>query len=325
MNGKITAKKWILPVAILLILLVLLSGIWLGIQINKFITREVTTDIDLQAGSSAVSSATQPAGEDPAAAAPQATNPQGSGETSGSTSGTSGSAQNASSGGHTGTAVTYVPNPGFTVGEGTGSTKITLFRSAYTNEAGDQVAASSLGDKVVAPGTVNSHKVHIRNTGNCALDYTLKISDLFPNAPQDRTVPLEVRICDYRGTYIVGSADTWVPLQEMKNAEHSGVVGSGSYVYYTVEWRWPYETGSDENLYDTMLGNVNTSFVECGIELTASAEESADPYAVGGISIPNTGDTAKLTLWTGSFVISFFLIVLLLLLAPRRKREEDVK
>ena len=99
-------------------------------------------------------------------------------------------------------------------------------------------------------------------------------------------------------------------------------MGRNSYVYYTLQWRWAFETGKDD--YDTMLGNVHTEVVSCGIEVETYAQQHPNPDAIGGISNPFTGDTAKLGLWTAAAMVSAFAIILLVVFSHKREKEEGV-
>lgn len=213
----------------------------------------------------------------------------------------------------------FIAEPGMSI-----ETDLSIFCATYGNE-NEEITVRSLGeDKVVAPGTANSHIIRIANTGNCALDYELNVKDLFPNTATDRVVPIEIRMTDYSGKYVIGDEDTWKSLEEINVTCDTGTVGKNCYVYYTLEWRWPYEGDENVDLYDTMLGTLsNTEKIECGITLTTTAELNENPDAEGGFWAPKTGDTVNHILWVSLIGASLLLLFIILFYCTKREHKEE--
>lgn len=312
-------RNGLLIAVVLLFMLVFVSGIFLGMQISKYTKQESVTEITLQ------QNAPHEQGEQ--AAAQQQEAPSIPSEEKENVQPEIQPTQKEESKNDTATQeeqsqeTVFVPKPGFAVDGGAVGAEVVLFRAAYDGEGGMTVVQSASDEKVVAPGTTQSHKVRLRNTGNSALRYTLHIRDLFPDVAEDRVVPIELRVTDYNGAYVLGDANTWVPLADMDREIHSGIVGRDSYVYYTLQWRWAFEAERDD--YDTMLGNVTDEIVSCGVQVQTYAEAHTNPDAIGGISNPFTGDTAKLGLWTAMAILSAFGIFLLVVLYRREKQGEE--
>lgn len=280
---KKQSKRWIIPLLIILILLVFVSGIILGTRIGKFTDVEPYTEVII--------------GEYPDKDEDKDKEEE------------------------------FVPEPGIMLGgineDGSIETDISIFRATYSNESEEITVRSLGGDKVVAPGTTNSHKIRIRNTGNCALDYELNVKDLFPNTAQDREVPIEIRMTDYRGNYVLGGKSKWVSLEDLDVVCDTGTVGKGNYVYYTLEWRWPYEVDENTDIYDTLLGTLsNSEKIECGITLKTTAEMNPNPNAEGGFWTPQTGDYMNAILWISLSGVALLLLILLLFKGKKKKNKE---
>ncbi len=199
-----------------------------------------------------------------------------------------------------------------------GETVVEIFRVSYDNENGEVTVHSRGGDKVLAPGTGNTYEFALENTGNVSLDYTMSMEAYFSN--DELPIPVDVRVTDYQGNYLAGSAESKADVMQLNEVQQSDVVAAGNIYPYTLEWEWPYESGNDE--YDTMLGNLA---VEEDISLTIVIKTTAtcdeDPKNPGGI--PQTGDTNDVGMLMTVLVLSvsgFFLTVMLL-----RKDEQDEK
>ena len=284
-NTQKKSKYWILPLCILLLILVFASGILLGTRIGKFTDVEPYTEIVIEDEDSSENDKKDDKQDEP-----------------------------------------FVPEPGMAIGgqsaDGSVETDISIFKATYANE-NDEITVRSLGgDKVVAPGTSNTHVIRIMNTGNCALDYELYVKDLFPDIPADKTIPIEIRMTSSNGKYVIGTKDKWVTLTDLHIKCHAGTVAKSSYVYYTLEWRWPFEIETNTDVYDTLLGTLsNTEKIECGIKITTIAEPNPDPNAEGGFWVPQTGDYANAVLWICLSGVALLVIVLLLLGSKRKKDE----
>lgn len=288
-----TSKYWILLLCILLLILVFASGIFLGIRLGKFTKVEPYTEITL------------------------------------SDKDDDGDKDNTDDDDKNGDAEEeFVPQPGIAIvgqnEDGSVVADISIFRATYGNNE-DEITVRSLGgEKVVAPGTTNKHIVRVMNTGNCALDYELFLQDLFPQIADDRTVPIEIRLTDSKGRYVMGSDDEWIPLKDLDQIADSGTVGKHCYEYYTLEWRWPFETETNTDVYDTLLGTLSeTEIIECGIKIKTYATLNPDANAQGGIWVPQTGDYSQAILWVALSGVTLGVILILVFGGKRRHDEEE--
>ena len=153
----------------------------------------------------------------------------------------------------------------------------TLYLRGIENGEGKVFVQGADGNKVIAPGTGNSYTFKLKNTGTTPLNYLLNV-DAFVT-PGDVRIPVESRINRYDGEWIVGDKEQYVDVHTLDTAEDSAPLGAGKYTYYTLDWRWPFESGDDE--YDTLLGNMA---VEQDLTLTiiisttaVADEEPTDP------------------------------------------------
>jgi len=224
--------------------------------------------------------------------------------------------------------VTQPPkNPGFEAGDDntvwSTNTQVEIFRISYVN--GEQVITvnSGNGDKVIAPGTENSYTFKLKNTGNVALDYTVEIDAYF--IPADIEIPIVGRLNRYDGKWVVGGKDEYAKVSGLDVAEDKATLGAGKYTYYTLDWRWPFESGNDA--LDTMLGNLAADQdLTFTIVIKTTATESSDPNDPGGITPPpQTGDNANLTLWIVLAVSSFAMMIFLLFYQNKEKRRDSAE
>ncbi len=189
-------------------------------------------------------------------------------------------------------------------------TKVEIFRVSYVN--GEQVITvnSDNGDKLIAPGTENSYTFKLKNNGDAALDYIVKVDAYF--TPGDIVIPITGRLNRYDGKWIAGNGEKYVNVSELDAAEDKATLGAGKYTYYTLDWIWPFESGNDE--LDTKLGNLATEQdLVFTVVITTEAGESSDSDNNGGILLPHaggphTGDDSSLILWVILAIVSFVLI-----------------
>ena len=175
-------------------------------------------------------------------------------------------------------------------------TNVNIFSAYYINGDGVITVQSSSDDKVVAPGTSGYYRFDLKNTGNVALDFTcLVTTSIVINGAEFENLPIVIRLRDYKGNYLIGSADEWECFDKVSMDTHNMTIGKASYVYYELEWRWAFESeveGSDE--FDTFIGNVSADkgvYLSINIATTATQSDKAD--ASGGIvsgDIPTGGD-----------------------------------
>jgi hypothetical protein len=202
-------------------------------------------------------------------------------------------------------------------------TQVEIFHVSYVN--GEQVITvnSGNGDKVIAPGTENSYTFKLKNTGNVALDYTVEVDAYF--TPADIEIPITGRLNRYDGTWVIGGKDEYAKVPVLDTAEDNATLGAGKYTYYTLDWRWPFESGNDA--LDTMLGNLAADQdLTFTIVIKTTATESSDPNDPGGITPPpQTGDNANLTLWIVLAVSSFAMMIFLLFYQNKEKRHNSAE
>ena len=291
MENKRHTRKWkILITALILLLLVVATAVYLCVRLGVFTKTDDSPYIDI-APSDDVSQSTQETSDQEGTAATQPTQD------------------------------TFQVKPGFEVWDDqqtwTTQTDIELFRISY--EGGEQniTVLSDNGDEVIAPGTDNSYTFRLKNTGNVALDYTVSMEAVCSD--NVTYIPVDVRMRDYNGDYCIGNREGYAPVSELNGLEDSNTLGVGSYAYYTLEWQWPFESGDDE--YDTWLGNLEEPATLI-IKINTYATTSADPNAMGGLSA-QTGDTFLPALWIALAALSATGIVILVVYKARRRREED--
>lgn len=166
-----------------------------------------------------------------------------------------------------------------------GKTDIDIFSASYVNGKGEATVVSSNGDKIVAPGTDGFYKFSFKNIGNMAIDYkcTVTLSFEAKGAQFDiEDLPIMVRMKDYQGNYIIGDGEKWEPVSVLETYTDGHTIGKNSYIYYTIEWCWPYESGNDR--LDTLLGNLSANeSVVLTLKIDAYGEQSDDPDAIGGL------------------------------------------
>lgn len=148
---------------------------------------------------------------------------------------------------------------------------IELFRIEYENESGDITVQGLNAENVVAPGTTVSYDLRLRNNDDCVIDFLMTPTVDFLTGDE---VPVEFKIKDDYGNYILGSDDAWVGADGMNALAHRGSIHPGEVFTYHVTWQWVFEVSDEQDAYDTYLGNQNGEIlpgVAVGIETQASA------------------------------------------------------
>lgn len=149
---------------------------------------------------------------------------------------------------------------GFTADDGEGnqlfSTKseAQLFHASYSSADGEGYSVvSATGDSVIAPGTSGEYTVRLRNTEDVAVYYSVVLGGYLSEKDSGLPIPILVRMKGASGNYLVGGEDTWVPIEALKDVTDAGSLKANQSRLYTLEWKWPFESGDDA--YDTLLGN----------------------------------------------------------------------
>ena len=211
-----------------------------------------------------------------------------------------------------------VTDPGFRVEDADtvweGQTNVEIFRVSYENGQGEVTVHSAGADKLMAPGTENEYCFTLQNTGDVNLDYTLEIAAWFSDG--ENTIPVVVRLQDYAGKYLLGSADGYADVLELNGVKETNSISAGYIAPYTLQWQWPF-AGDDE--YDTWLGNLAQ---DADITLTIAIRTTAEAGGEGGL--PDTGDRG-LTVPVAALVLSGTALLLLVIPFKRKREDEDAK
>lgn len=172
-------------------------------------------------------------------------------------------------------------------------------------------------EKIIAPGTENTFVFKVKNTGNVAMDYDVAVEAFF--TPEDTIIPIQGSIRRYDGEWVAGNETKYVDIIDTKHMSDSATLGAGRYIYYTLNWIWPYEQGLDE--LDTMLGNQATrETITLTLRIKTIATLSSLPDDDNGIKAPSTGDTQSILLWVALGVVAACLLGFLLYF---RKKDDD--
>lgn len=197
----------------------------------------------------------------------------------------------------------------------TTETPVEIFHLSYDNESGEitVVGDEDNTDKLIAPGTENQYHFSLRNKCRCNLDYTLSFEAYVEGT--DHSLPVNARIVDYTGKYLVGDENFWPQVLATNGVTEKNALSAGNKADYTFEWQWPFESGgAEEDAYDTMLGDlaVNEDLtLTVVIKTVAECNENHE----GG---QETGDSNReVILW--SLLILLALVVIIILGKMRKK------
>lgn len=191
---------------------------------------------------------------------------------------------------------------------------INIFKIAYDNVTGD-ITVDGVGDKVIAPGTSNSYYFELVNDGDCGVDYSVIMNATLSN--NVTSIPVEVKLSDYTGRYLVGSETTWNDVLDIKDIKEEGQLSSGNKMRYNFSWQWPFESGNDE--YDTFLGNLAVN-EDITLTITINTLATANVDAVGGVE---TGDNSQIMTYAIIAGVAGCAMLLLLFMGKKRKDDED--
>lgn len=194
-------------------------------------------------------------------------------------------------------------------------TELELFKASYENDKGEITVQSANGEDIIAPGTSNSFTFSLQNTGDTGLDYTIEVEAYFAIEGGDQGVPVQLRLSDYNGNYLIGGPNSFADLSDVNTASGNGSVSAGYIVPYTIEWQWPFE---GDDALDTQLGSI---MIETGASVSFVMEIRTIAEQGGGGGLPSTGDADSVLVAGAVLTVSFVSLVFLLI--PKRKREED--
>ncbi len=282
-RNKYHKKSLPIVAAVILAVCVLVSLIVLSNHLGIFAGKEIKTDIDLLSVSSALA---QP----------------------------SGTSSNE-------TAVKDIP--GFNVSDNDqiwkSNTEIDIFKVSYQN--GDSVitALSQNGDKIIAPGVANDYSFVLNNTGNTAVDYVMSVEAYMSD--NITSIPVEVKLKDYTGKYLVGDENNWQSVLDLNSVSDSASLSPGYHSTYTLGWQWPFESDDE---FDTKIGNIAEGedvTLTIIIKTVASANENIGNNVIG--QPPNTGADLDILIWYALAAASMFIIFMLIFFKRRAKEEES--
>ncbi len=153
---------------------------------------------------------------------------------------------------------------------------IELFRVQYENELGEITVQGSNGVDVVAPGTTVSYDLRLRNKDDVIIDFLMTPTVEFLT---DDPVPVEFKIVDDHGNYVLGSDSQWGGAEAMNALQHKGSIHPGEVYTYHVSWQWVFEVSEEQDAYDTYLSNQNGEILP-GIKVGVTTDASANPTPV---------------------------------------------
>lgn len=164
------------------------------------------------------------------------------------------------------------------LGIGTGG-EIELFKISYENASGEITVSGTNGQNVVAPGTQVDYDIRLRNRDDAAIQYVLIPQVTYLT---DEAIPLQVKLSDNYGNYLLGSDDQWVSVDALNDITHKGAIHQGELCTYHLSWQWVFEKDEQGDTYDTHLGNSDGAGVEISMltESTASAAQEKHAFNV---------------------------------------------
>ncbi len=211
-------------------------------------------------------------------------------------------------------------------------TDVEIFHLSYDNEKGETTVQTAKGDKVFAPGTESDYGFTITSS-KYALTYYLTVEAYYEGTTidgEEKYIPIDAKMYDYKGEYLVGSAEEWPDVLELNSVSLKRVIAKGGAHDYTIQWRWPFERGEKiggtglyrddytEDFYDTDLGNLavdHDMILHIIIRTWAEIDEQTTP--------PDTGDNVNTVLWAVLAAVALAAIVVLLILLKREKKKEE--
>lgn len=204
-------------------------------------------------------------------------------------------------------------------------TDIEIFRLFYNNDKNEITVKGNNNNinKLIAPGTSNKYMFTLENSGNAALDYIMTMEAWITGT--EYSIPIKVSVWDYTNKYLLGDSINKKDVLELNNVKEKGILGSGRYAVYNLEWEWPFEQGNDE--YDTMLGNLavdNELALTVKINTTATYNNQPEADNSGLSKPPQTGENTAL-LKTLSIVLgtAFILAVISFLSGIKRNNDDS--
>ena len=202
---------------------------------------------------------------------------------------------------------------------------IELFRIEYENESGEITVQGFNADNVVAPGTTVGYDVRLRNNDEVVIDFLMTPTVEFLTADD---VPVEFKIKDDFGNYILGSDDTWVNADDMNALAHRGSIHPGEVFTYHVVWQWVFEVSEEQDAYDSYLGNQNGEILP-GVAVGIETQASANPKPVRSndhvMHLLGRGFGCCWCCWLVRILLLIILILLIRIWFLRRKMNKQIE
>lgn len=151
--------------------------------------------------------------------------------------------------------------------------KIELFRIAYSNAVGEITVQGVNADNVVAPGTTVNYDIRLRNNDDVVIDFMMTPTVAFLTGDQ---VPVQFKLVDSYGNYLLGSETEWVGADAMNALMHKGSIHPGEVFTYHISWQWVFEVSEEQDEYDTYLGNQSGEVLP-GVRVGITTEAVANP------------------------------------------------
>ena len=193
------------------------------------------------------------------------------------------------------------------------SSDFDIFSVQYENESGEITVSGTDGQQVVAPGTSVEYTIRLRNTDRVALDYSL---EPVISWTEEYFVPIQVRMLDNDGNYLIGDAKTWVSIKDLEADAIKGTLTKDESTEYTFQWMWDFESGDDS--YDTLLGTLaNTKDLTVSIGFTLYSEANMDIATNGGIMDSGLGN---IIIAATTVVLSGILMAIVIIVARKNKK-----
>lgn len=208
--------------------------------------------------------------------------------------------------------------PGFEVEDANGlwvaETPVEIFKITYANGE-SKVTVNGNGDKVIAPGTENAYSFTLKNTGNVQLKYTMSTEVLFSDP--ELHLPVQVRMKNYDGQYLCGSAEGMEHASVLNTVSDTATLDAYSNAVYSLEWEWPFESGGEGDVHDTLLGDTATERdISMTVIIRTRAEADYNEYSpnTGGYDLPRMAAVA-----VGFLLLLMIVLVGLVLLKKKGK------
>ena len=149
--------------------------------------------------------------------------------------------------------------------------ELELFQIEYIGDTDEITVQGANGQNVIAPGTTVDYDIRLRNRDEVDVLFVMTPKATFLT---EDPVPLQVKLSDNYGNYLLGSDTEWVKVEELNNVVHKGKISAGEIFTYYLTWQWIFETGEAGDVFDTYLGNGEGL---PGVEISILTESTAQP------------------------------------------------